>query len=113
MFSPFKKNDASSDRLSASEFADRVTKDDVVIDVRTDAEFEQAHLEGARQVNLQAPDFQQQIDALDRDQTYYLYCRSGGRSGKAVGMMRQMGFADVHNVGGLKDLAEEGLDISR
>ncbi|MCU0390255.1 MAG: rhodanese-like domain-containing protein [Thermoflexibacter sp.] len=49
---------------------------------------------------------------MDRDQTYYLYCRSGARSGKAAEMLEQAGFSKVFNVGGFEELANAGFEVA-
>lgn len=72
----------------------------VVLDVRTPEEFNQGHIKGAVHIDHYADDFQQQIDALDRETTYVVYCRSGGRSGRSVDMMQKMNFAKVYNLDG-------------
>jgi len=89
--------------VSADEAADIYSNppdDMVVLDVRTPAEFEEGHLEGAILVDFYDADFVEQLADLDPDQPYLLYCRSGNRSGETIGVMQQLGFADVANVDG-------------
>lgn len=74
--------------------------DAVVIDVRTEAEVMEGAIEGHKFINIMSPDFRDQIDALDRDKTYLMYCRSGARSGQACMMMAGMGFTKLYNLGG-------------
>lgn len=82
----------------------------VVIDVRTQEEYIQGHLARADyQYDLMNGDFAARLDSLDKDQTYYLYCRSGNRSGKAARLMIQKGFNNVYNIGGFQDLVDSGL----
>jgi phage shock protein E len=90
----------------------RQTRPGVVLDVRTPAEYDGGHLEDADNVDFLAPDFANRVEGLDRDETYYLYCRSGQRSGKAAELMRSMGFADVHNAGGYEALAAAGHRVA-
>ncbi|MEX0661298.1 MAG: rhodanese-like domain-containing protein [Balneolaceae bacterium] len=83
----------------------------VVIDVRTDDEYNQGHLAVAdHQFDLMNGDFENNLDDLDKNKTYYLYCRTGNRSGKAADMMKKQGFEKVHNIGGFEDLANSGFD---
>lgn len=81
----------------AGQEAVELSADTVVIDVRTPAEFASGHLEGAVNIDVQSPDFAQQIMALDKDGDYFIYCRSGNRSGQAIAQMTQMGF-DPNNL---------------
>ena len=71
-----------------------------VIDIRTDKEFATGHLAGAVQVNFFTDDFDKQLAKLDRDQSYLLYCRSGGRSSKAFEIMKELGFKKGDHLAG-------------
>ncbi|MFO7961786.1 MAG: rhodanese-like domain-containing protein [Nitriliruptoraceae bacterium] len=89
-------------------------RDDLsVIDVRTPAEFADGHLEGAELVDIYEPAFRDEIDGLDRDGSYVLYCRTGNRSGQAAAFMRELGFTEVYDAGGLAELADAGATIVR
>jgi phage shock protein E len=84
-------------------------RDDVtIIDVRTPEEFEDGHLDGAELFDIQAPDFEERITALDRDEPYVVYCRTGNRSAVAVELMEELGFTEVYDAGGYADLAGAG-----
>ncbi len=98
-------------RLSAAEFVAQGTgQDGVVIDVRTPAEYEAGHLVGALNIDLRSSTFREQVQALESDKTYYLYCRTGNRSGQAAAIMREQGL-DVRNVGGLSALQAAGAAV--
>jgi rhodanese-related sulfurtransferase len=71
----------------------------VLIDVRTPAEFEAGHIPGAKIIDFYASDFKTTIEQLDRTKSYYLYCRSGNRSGQTISMMEGLGFEDVVHLG--------------
>lgn len=87
--------------LSNKEFAAYVTENDAtVIDVRTPEEFASGHLSGAININSAAPDFQEQINALDKNDTYAIYCRSGNRSATALKIMRSQNFVSVVELDG-------------
>ena len=82
-----------------------------VLDVRTPAEFASGHLASAVNVDVQAPDFREQVGALGLGAgPVYLYCRSGNRSGQAAGVLREMGHAGAVNVGGLDALVAAGAE---
>ncbi len=83
----------------------------MIIDVRTPAEFTGGHLDGAVNIDIQSPDFASQIDALDRNGSYVVYCRSGNRSGMAMTQMLDMGFTDVSNAGSVEE-ASNSLGIA-
>ena len=116
MFERFRRAGAGRtvpERLSPEQFKNRRTPESVVLDVRTPGEYAGGHVAGADLVDLQAPDFRDRVGRLDRDGTYYLYCRSGNRSGMAARIMREMGFAHVYDIGGLDALARAGVEVSR
>ena len=85
----------------------------ILLDVRTPEEYEEGHLAGAKNIDYNAPNFAEQIQQLDRNQKYLLYCAVGGRSGKSLKIMEEMGFKEVYNVSeGFKELREQGIPVS-
>lgn len=91
-----------------------LSEDTVIIDVRTPAEFASGHLEGALNIDVQSPDFAAQIMELDPSGEYFVYCRSGNRSGQAIAQMTQMGFDgnNLTNGGGVDQASTlSGVDI--
>ena len=98
--------------IAADVLTDQV--DVVVLDVRTPEEFAEARIAGAINVDYYAADFRDQVDQLDKDVTYVLYCRSGNRSEDANRIMRELGFAEVYEVdGGIVAWNGAGLPIER
>ncbi|MEX0721156.1 MAG: rhodanese-like domain-containing protein [Balneolaceae bacterium] len=82
----------------------------LVIDVRTAGEFDQGHLKIADyNFDYLSGEFENKLSDLDKDQTYYLHCKTGNRSGQAAEIMKKKGFQDVHNIGGFKDLVNAGF----
>ncbi|HUV17103.1 MAG TPA: rhodanese-like domain-containing protein [Ilumatobacteraceae bacterium] len=97
----------------AAAITDNPPDDLVVLDVRTPEEFAEGHLEGAVLVDFYAADFAEQLAALDTDVPYLVYCRSGNRSGQALGVMEQLGFASAVDVdGGIVAWADAGLPVT-
>lgn len=83
-----------------------------LLDVRTPQEFAEGHLEGAVNIDITGETFVEQIEALDHDARYTLYCRSGNRSAQAKNRMEELGFTDVHDAGGVEQAAETlGLPV--
>ncbi len=99
--------------VSGQQFVERVSEEDVVLDVRTPSEFAAGHLVGALNVDFRAAGFREQIGELDRDKTYYVYCRTGNRSGQTQRLMREMGFTSVINAGGFAGLARAGAPTAK
>ena len=70
----------------------------VLLDVRTLAETAAGMIPGALHIDYRAADFAEQIAQLDRDKTYLVYCKSGGRSARASELMNELNFGKVHNL---------------
>lgn len=64
----------------------------VLLDVRTPKEIAEGHLPGAIFIDINDPGFEAEINKLDKQKTYLVYCRSGARSAKACRMMATRGF---------------------
>lgn len=77
-----------------------------VIDVRTPAEYASGHLQGAVNIDVQAPSFATQVAKLDKNGTYVVYCKSGNRSTQAIDKMKAMGFTNLINGGGYADASK-------
>lgn len=92
--------------ISAKELEQKLNKGEQVniVDVREDFEVAQGKIPGAKHIPLgQIPE---RLSEFDKNQHYYIVCRSGGRSGQACLFLMQRGY-DVTNVeGGM--LAWEG-----
>lgn len=89
-------------------------KPGVVIDVRTKAEYDSGHLKITKfNYDVMNGQFQAKLDSLDKNDTYYLYCRSGNRSGKAVQMMKNNGFENAFNIGSFNSLVNSGVEAEK
>jgi rhodanese-related sulfurtransferase len=75
----------------------------IIIDVRTPAEYATGHLEGSLNIDVQGADFAAKISQLDPSQPYFIYCRSGNRSGQAISQMANMGFGLMINGGSVQE----------
>lgn len=72
----------------------------VVLDVRTEQEFQNGGLFNARNVSYLSPDLWDQLEVLDPNCTYYVYCRTGRRSIRVCTLMKNGGFPRVYNLDG-------------
>ena len=73
----------------------------IILDVRTDREFEAGSIPNSVQLDFMSPDFKSEVEKLDPDKTYIVYCQSGGRSTAASKIMtKELGFKDVKNLEG-------------
>lgn len=76
------------------------TSDAVMLDVRTPVEFAAGHVDKAVNVDFENQSFESEIKKLDTSKTYFVYCRSGNRSGKAITLMKSKGFSNIYELQG-------------
>lgn len=91
------------------------TPNSILIDVRRPEEFATGALENAQNINYLGENFWEELDALDTNKTYFVYCRSGRRSIRTCTLMQNGGFKKVYNLdGGLKEwfLSFDSLELS-
>jgi len=74
------------------------TEQGIILDVRTLAEVNAGHIEDATNIDFYASDFTAKLNLIRKDVPIYVYCRSGGRSAKAVRKMQELGFDKVYNL---------------
>jgi phage shock protein E len=89
-------------RISGADAKQLVAKGAKLIDVRTPQEFNSGHIDGA--INIPVQELSSRMAELDKAQPTVVYCASGARSGSAMGMMKDAGFAQVYNGGGIGNM---------
>jgi len=94
-------------------FAELITKPDVVLlDVRTDGEFKEGHIEKALNIDVKQGDFMEKAKALPKDKTIAVYCRSGRRSANAANQLASEGYKVVNLVGGIIAWKDGGRPVT-
>ena len=84
--------------------------DFVIIDVRTPEEFAEGHIKDAINIDFYSETFEDELDILDKNKTYLIYCRSGRRSASALAIMEELNFREAHNMtGGMIQWEAEGF----
>ena len=80
-----------------------IDKKGTILDVRTLEEFEISRIPDSKNIDFYNPqNFMQEIEKLDKDNNYYIYCRTGVRSANSCQLMSELGFKNVYNlVGGI------------
>jgi len=79
----------------------QATANAVLLDVRTEEEFNVKHIPGASMIDIRQPQaFMEAVQALDKDNEYFIYCRSGARSAQACQVLDQLGVAATYNLKG-------------
>jgi rhodanese-related sulfurtransferase len=86
--------------------------DFVILDVRTLDEYNSGHIENASMLDFYNESFRDDLDQLDKNDTYVVYCRSGNRSRSATDIMVELGVKDVYNMlGGIVQWNKDGYKI--
>ena len=70
----------------------------MILDVRSDKEYEQGHIPGA--VHVQLADIGDKIKKLKKDKELVVYCRSGNQSIWAIKRLMGMGYKNLYNLKG-------------
>lgn len=84
-----------------------------LVDLRTLFEYQNiGHIKNGKLIDYYSVDFPEMLRAMDRDKTYLIYCHSGGRSGKTMQVMENLGFQKVYHLkSGIKGWKKEGLPV--
>jgi rhodanese-related sulfurtransferase len=103
MFGLFKKKSSKMfDNINAAVFEKEIENNPeaIILDVRTVEEFQSGHLPNAVNIDIHSPAFMAEIEKLDKDKYYLIYCRSGARSYNACNIMANGGFSKTANMMG-------------
>lgn len=85
----------------------------IILDVRTKSEYDRDHLINAYTRNFYDDDFTLQMDSLNKDFTYLIYCQSGNRSGQSFTIMQDLNFKSVYNMlGGISMWKSNNLPVT-
>ena len=96
------ENKIMYNKITAEEAKEMIdTQEVIILDVRTQEEFIEKHIEGA----LLIPDYELANVAKsklpDKNKKILVYCRSGNRSKSATKLLIDMGYTDVYDFGGI------------
>lgn len=89
--------------LSQTEWEEQLEKDSnaVVLDVRAPEELEEGYIPNMTNIDFYlGQEFLNQVEKLDKSKNYYVYCRSGNRSGQACAIMNSVGIENAYNLEG-------------
>lgn len=85
----------------------------VILDVRTAGECSEGIQPNAKMLDIMnASAFMAGIQEMDKSKSYYVYCRSGNRSGQACSIMEQSGFKTFNLIGGMMMWDGETTQVS-
>jgi rhodanese-related sulfurtransferase len=101
MFNLFSMGTKAYENLDGFKFKEKYTGTTgaVLVDVRTPGEFSSGTIKGAKNIDFMSSSFKEQFLKLDKHKEYFLFCRSGNRSGQACNILSKEGYK-VYNLDG-------------
>lgn len=73
----------------------------IILDVRTKEEYDAGHIKGAICIPVETIGGEAPEELPDKDQTIYVYCRSGNRSKTASAKLVDLGYTNIIEFGGV------------
>lgn len=108
------QTDAEVRIISAEEMQELTTLEDVqLVDVRSEDEYRLGYIQNAQNIDYNSPNFDDEIDQLDKSKPVIVYCQKGGRSAKCVKKLKEKGFVKIYDLdGGLAKWKFKGFEIN-
>jgi rhodanese-related sulfurtransferase len=91
-------------------FVDKQQKH-LLIDVRTQEEYASSIIAGA--INIPLQEVQQRLNELPKDEPVILYCRSGNRSNQAFQLLKDAGYTQIYDLGGIVQWESAGMPVQK
>ena len=103
-------NNESINHMNSDELIEFIELNDaVLVDVRTEDEYNSGYIENSLNIDYFSNDFSVNADKLDKNTPIILYCRSGKRSSMSANKISKLGFKEIYNLqGGILEWIEEG-----
>ena len=103
-------NNESVNQINSDELIEFIELNDaVLVDVRTEDEYNSGYIENSLNIDYFSNDFSVNADKLDKNTPIILYCRSGKRSSMSANKISKLGFKEIYNLqGGILEWIEEG-----
>lgn len=87
--------------VTQEEWVEKLKDDEnsFILDVRTPEEIEEGYISNSTNIDIYlGQGFLDELEKLDKSKNYYVYCRSGNRSGQACAIMNHAGFENTYNL---------------
>lgn len=98
------KPQTETQNISIQKLQTLLKQDIQLVDVRTPDEWEKGIINTALKISVTSEDFEQKAEKmLNKEKPVYLYCRTEGRSSKAVEILREKGYNAFYVTGGYND----------
>lgn len=97
------KEDSQVKTITSDEVVDLLKKDAILLDVRSESEYDGGHIPNAILLNVNDVENKIKDVSSDYDQVIIVYCRSGNRSATAAQTLIDMGYRNVYDLGGISN----------
>lgn len=85
-----------------------------VVDVRSEDEYKEGHIEGATNIDILSEGFEEKLAKLDKTKPVLVHCAAGGRSTRSLKVFQKLGFKTVtHLDGGLNEWKTKGHPLKK
>jgi len=100
---PTGPDDISWQTITALQAYNMMSQSDdfILLDVRTQAEFEQRHIDGAISIPLPQLSERASAELPDKDAVILVYCQAGRRSALAAEQLAALGYTSIYDFGGI------------
>ena len=90
--------------ITIEELNNKVAQGAILLDVRSNQEYKEGHLQGA--INIPNYELRNRVqrEIPKKNQLVVIYCQYGGRSRNAYNMMKNMGYTNICNLSGGLDM---------
>ena len=106
-------NSPEINMITESDFIELHGSDYILIDVRTQDEFDLGHIDSAINLDFYSESFQNDILSLPKNETIVLYCRTNNRSSKTATFLKENGYKEILVIrGGITEWVKKGNDIN-
>jgi len=99
--------------VTAEEMQELTQLEDVqLVDIRTPEERKEGFIANSQNIDYLSPNFDEEIEKLDKSKPVIVYCKSGNRSAKCVAKMKDAGFVKIYDLdGGIAKWKYKGFEI--
>lgn len=97
------KEDSQVKTITSDEVVDLLKKDAILLDVRSESEYDGGHIPNAILLNVNDVENKIKDVSSDYDQAIIVYCRSGNRSATAAQTLIDMGYRNVYDLGAISN----------
>ena len=97
------EGDYVSISMEQADYLMHYSKDFILLDVRTEEEYEEKHIKGAQLLPLDEVEAKAEQQLPEKEQRIYVYCRSGNRSKQASEILTSLGYTNIIEIGGIQD----------